>query len=130
MLYRAEYRNSKTQLISQKKLASAAGCSQVTISRILSGDIQESRFLPDIASALGVSHDWLGATERCDEEIAVARIKVILPREAMLQMIFYGLLLQMPAEANPEYIAQNLASGLLSSLEAIKQNSQSRAQTG
>lgn len=48
----------------------------------------------------------------------------------MLQMIFYGLLLQMPAEANPEYIAQNLAGGLLSSLEAIKQNSQSRAQTG
>ena len=107
--------------ISQKKLARAAGCSQVTISKILSGDIKESRLLPDIASALGVSHDWLGAAERCDEEIAFARIKIALPKEAVLQMIFYGLLLQMPAGASLDDIAQNLADGFLSSLEAIKQ---------
>ena len=106
--------------ISQKRLARAAGCSQVTISRILSGDIKGSRLLPDIAAALGVDHDWLEAAERCDEEIVLARIKIALPKEDMLQRIFYDLLLQIPTGARAEDIAQILANSFLSRLKAIE----------
>ena len=40
--------------VEQQELARAAGCSQVTISKILSGLIEHSRFLPEIAAVLGV----------------------------------------------------------------------------
>lgn len=76
--------------------------------------------MPDIAAALGVDHDWLGAAERCDEEIVLARIKIALPKEDMLQRIFYDLLLQIPTGARAEDIAQIFANGFLSSLNAIE----------
>ena len=49
----------KEKEISQNKLARAAGCSQVTISRILSRRIIASRWLPDIARALEIDPAWL-----------------------------------------------------------------------
>ncbi|ARR53464.1 MULTISPECIES: XRE family transcriptional regulator [Rhizorhabdus] len=43
----------------QARLAKEAGCTQGAISQILLGKTQRSRYLADIASALGVSVQWL-----------------------------------------------------------------------
>lgn len=45
--------------LDQPALAIKAGCTQGAISQILLGNTLRSRFLPDIASALGVSLQWL-----------------------------------------------------------------------
>lgn len=45
--------------IDQPKLAEMAGCTQGAISQILLGKTRRSRYLPDIADALGVSVNWL-----------------------------------------------------------------------
>lgn len=51
--------------VSQDSLASAIGCQQSTISRILSGDSQNSRLLPKIADNLAVNLNWLlGVTDQ------------------------------------------------------------------
>lgn len=49
----------ETAGLDQPALAEKAGCTQGAISQILLGNTQRSRFLPDIASALGVSVQWL-----------------------------------------------------------------------
>ena len=45
--------------LDQPTLAAKAKCTQGAISQILLGNTKRSRFLPDIASALGVSVQWL-----------------------------------------------------------------------
>ena len=45
--------------LDQPALAKAVGCTQGAISQILLGNTQRSRYLPDIASELGVSLQWL-----------------------------------------------------------------------
>lgn len=45
--------------LDQPALAIKAGCTQGAISQIMLGNTKRSRFLPDIASALGVSVQWL-----------------------------------------------------------------------
>lgn len=45
--------------LDQPALAVKSGCTQGAISQILLGNTLRSRFLPDIASALGVSVQWL-----------------------------------------------------------------------
>lgn len=51
--------------VSQDQLAAAIGCKQSTISRILTGESQNSRWLPKIAHNLAVNLNWLmGVTEQ------------------------------------------------------------------
>ena len=58
--------------IDQAALATKAGCTQGAISQILLGVTKRSRFLPDIASALGVSVQWLrGDSEDKDPSAAL-----------------------------------------------------------
>lgn len=45
--------------LDQPALAKKAGCTQGAVSQILLGHTVRSKFLPDIARALGVSVDWL-----------------------------------------------------------------------
>lgn len=45
--------------VSQDQLAAAIGCKQSTISRILTGESQNSRWLPKIAHNLAVNLNWL-----------------------------------------------------------------------
>lgn len=45
--------------LDQPELAERAGCTQGAISQILLGNTKRSRYLPDIATALGVSVQWL-----------------------------------------------------------------------
>lgn len=45
--------------LDQPALAKVAGCTQGAISQILLGHTHRSKYLPDIARALGVSIDWL-----------------------------------------------------------------------
>ena len=45
--------------LDQPALAEKAGCTQGAISQILLGNTKRSRYLPEIASALGVSLQWL-----------------------------------------------------------------------
>lgn len=45
--------------LDQPALAAKIGCTQGAISQILLGNTQRSRYLPDIADALGVSLQWL-----------------------------------------------------------------------
>lgn len=59
--------------VDQAQLATLAGCTQGAISQILLGKTQRSRYLPDIAAALGVSVNWL----RGDGD----SVGVALPRE-------------------------------------------------
>lgn len=55
--------------LDQPALAEKAGCTQGAISQILLGNTQRSRFLPDIATALGVSVQWLrGESENRDPD--------------------------------------------------------------
>ncbi|HIH0362170.1 TPA: XRE family transcriptional regulator [Pseudomonas aeruginosa] len=49
----------KQSALSQEALAERAGCSQASIQKILGGKTLKSKFLPDIARALGVNVDWL-----------------------------------------------------------------------
>jgi len=53
-LYAMKLRN-----MSQEQLAEAAGCSQAAVQKAISGKTQKSKFLPDIARALGVDINWL-----------------------------------------------------------------------
>ena len=55
--------------MTQEELARAAGVSQVTIQHLESGRNKSSRKLVDIARALGVSSDWLGASDTKTEPI-------------------------------------------------------------
>ncbi|MBX9661907.1 LexA family transcriptional regulator [Novosphingobium sp.] len=51
--------------VSQDQLAAAIGCTQATISRILTGASQNSRWLPKIAVNLAVNLNWLmGVTDQ------------------------------------------------------------------
>lgn len=51
--------------VSQEMLASAIGCQQSTISRILTGESQNSRWLPKIAHNLAVNLNWvMGVTDQ------------------------------------------------------------------
>jgi phage repressor protein C with HTH and peptisase S24 domain len=45
--------------LDQSALARAAGCTPGAINQIVGGHVQRSRFLPEIAEALGVSLRWL-----------------------------------------------------------------------
>ena len=57
--------------LDQPALAIKAGCTQGAISQILLGNTLRSRFLPDIASALGVSVQWLrGESDNRDPSAA------------------------------------------------------------
>jgi transcriptional regulator with XRE-family HTH domain len=103
----------------QKHLAAAVGCTQGTISQILLGHTQRTRYLPDIAGALGVSMDWLrGATE--DEQGTTdmpdpwqfVSAKFALPSVAMLREMFASLLVLVPEGATREETAQILAERL------------------
>lgn len=49
--------------IDQPTLAARVGCTQGAISQILLGNTQRSRFLPEIADALGVTIKWLKGEE-------------------------------------------------------------------
>ncbi|MDD5279530.1 XRE family transcriptional regulator [Acidithiobacillus sp.] len=43
----------------QEWLADESGCAQNTISKLVTGKSEKSRFIPQIAKALGVTSDWL-----------------------------------------------------------------------
>lgn len=49
----------KTNGITQDMLAEKIGVTQTTISRVCRGEAKRSKYLPDIASALGVTEQWL-----------------------------------------------------------------------
>ena len=103
--------------ISQRGLAQKIGCSQVTISKILSGDIRTSRYLPEIARELGVDSLWLQGSPvfRSDDNILMTEI-VLLP-DKRLDIILYNILSQASATDN-EDLAVVLARELLAILAA------------
>ena len=112
--------------VDQTQLAEAAGCTQGAISQILLGNTRRSRFLPDIARALGVSLDWLrGAAD--GEAEAAARppsfqlfsMRVALPSEAALMDMFRSLLVAVPADATRDETAAILARRLPAGLARI-----------
>ncbi|WP_260401498.1 helix-turn-helix domain-containing protein [Sphingobium wenxiniae] len=112
--------------LDQQALAAAVGCTQGAISQILLGRTLRSRFLPDIATALGVDIEWLRGNQH-DEEVADAprrtsqtiSLPVILPSAADLAEMFQSLLALVPAEATREEAAQILAERLPSGFAAI-----------
>ncbi|QDC38388.1 helix-turn-helix domain-containing protein [Sphingobium fuliginis] len=109
----------------QKELADAAGCTQGAISQILVGKTQRSRFLPDIAAALGVELDWLRGLTNGDQgaprapAVQYFSMKVALPSEAALRDMFRSLLVLVPEGASKDEAAEILARRLPSGLAAI-----------
>ncbi len=108
------------QGISQKKLAKAVGCSQVTISKILSGHIHRSRILPDLASALGVSSAWLDGTAKSTSETRLAQVRLLLPSPSRLELIFYNILMQAADFSTSNHLARLLAREFPLSIAALE----------
>ena len=89
----------------QSELARAAGCTPGAINQILQGNVRRSRFLPEIAEALGVSLRWLNGQNVPDRLSAPSppaaisprsppiMLPVTLPAEAALAAAFQGVLL-------------------------------------
>lgn len=105
--------------IEQQELARAAGCSQVTISKILSGLIKHSRFLPEIAAVLGVDFEWLRGERGYRPDLETGRMMLMLPHEQDLQILFRGLIAQAPSNASPDRLARFLARHLPAGLAAM-----------
>lgn len=116
----------------QKQLADAAGCTQGAISQILLGRTQRSRFLPEIAAALGVSLDWLRGASSDQSDVPIppgketlrpvvqlVSLPVALPSEAALRDMFRSLLVLVPEGATKDEAAEILARRLPSGLAAI-----------
>lgn len=101
--------------VGQKQLATAVGCSQVAISKILSGDTMRSHFLPAIARYLDVSFEWLRGAQ--DEDLKL--VEVGLPSEAALRLLFQAMLAQVPRSATTEELAELLARRLADALKAV-----------
>ena len=100
------------QKISQKKLAQAAGCSQVTISRILSGNIRSSRRLADIACALNIDYEWLIGSELAPHDSHFASSPLLLGSSVDFEITFYNLLVNLPKYSRPSQISRFLARNL------------------
>jgi transcriptional regulator with XRE-family HTH domain len=95
--------------ISQRKLSAITGCSQVTISRILSGQISNSRWLVDISATLGIDHEWLTGSKANEHEAEICRMRSLLPNEATLTLRLYNLLLPLPQNSSHSDVANYLA---------------------
>lgn len=112
----------------QSSLARAIGVTPGTIHQVLSGKIKRSRFIPDIAEALGVSLRWLRgedvAPDGPGQETAVPAappvrhlmMHVALPSEDALAQMFSALLaLERPEDTRDErarFLAQLLPAAL------------------
>ncbi|WP_083951155.1 helix-turn-helix domain-containing protein [Sphingobium abikonense] len=108
----------------QSELADAAGCTQGAISQILVGKTQRSRFLPEIAGALGVELDWLRGVPNAEQgapraaAVQYFAMKVALPSEAALRDMFRSLLVLVPDGATKDEAAEILARRLPSGIAA------------
>ena len=106
------------QGMDQQALATAAGCSQVTISKISSGQIRNSRFLPQLAAALGVNVEWLRGTPGIQRHMPPP---VQLPGEEALCLMFKSLLIEIPRGTPIDHFARTLARRFPSALAAVQQ---------
>lgn len=115
----------------QAALARAIGVTQGAISAILLGNTQRSKYLPEIADALGISLAWLrGAdvprpTVRAASSVgqsttAPILLQVLLPPERALARMFEGLLRVMPPEMPLAEQALLLAQRLPIGLSALR----------
>lgn len=104
----------------QSALARAAGCTPGAINQIVRGNVHRSKFLPDIADALGVSLQWLKGQPVKRETADTASIKrpprsprvlleVNLPSENALTRMFEGLLELVDQTAPKDALARELA---------------------
>ena len=108
----------------QQQLAAAAGCTQGAISQILVGKTLRSRFLPQIALALGVSVEWLMTGYDIEHQPyrqgqQHISLPVLFPSAADLKEMFEGLLAAVPAGSTREEAAQILAERLPAGFAAI-----------
>ena len=111
--------------VEQQELARAAGCSQVTISKILSGLIEHSRFLPEIAAVLGVDFEWLHGDGGDRPDLETGRMMLMLPHEQDLQILFRELIAQAPSNATLDQLARFLDRHLPAGLAATTRVSDS-----
>lgn len=114
--------------MSQADLARAVGVSQQTIWKLITGQSSGSRYLHQIARALGTTPDYL--TRETDSPLMTASqsdpaaihfvdMKVALPSEAALTEMFRSLLALVPEEATRDVAAQILAQRLPAGFAAI-----------
>lgn len=66
----------KANGITQEMLAEKIGVTQTTISRICRGEAKRSKYLPDVAAALGVTEQWLLFGEAGESNAEILPIEV------------------------------------------------------
>lgn len=120
------------QRVSQSGLARAVGATQGSISLIMLGKTTNSRLLPKIATALGVSLAWLLGMADDPTEAGIpppippqVMLPVVLPSESALADMFEGLLLvidelQPVRERRLDEIARELAQLLPTGLSQLQ----------
>jgi transcriptional regulator with XRE-family HTH domain len=72
--------------VSQSELARRVGCTPGAVNQILSGLTSRSRFLPEMASALGVSFRWLAGETDDPLEYAPAAPELSHDEERLLEI--------------------------------------------
>lgn len=88
--------------VSQDQLAAAIGCTQTTISRILTGGSQNSRWLPKIAVNLAVNLNWLmGVTDQKIDMVDVEGEQISEDRLAAMRAGVIENRLQKPHQLAP-----------------------------
>lgn len=117
--------------IDQSKLARTVGCTPGAINQIVSGQSQRSRFLPEIADALGVSRRWLMGEDvprdpltpvppRAPAQPQVVMMGVTMPPERALVRMFQALLAGIDPDASRDELALLLGQRLPIGLSQLR----------
>ncbi|WP_037492763.1 transcriptional regulator [Sphingomonas sp. PAMC 26605] len=115
----------------QSALARVVGCTPGAINQIFGGNVQRSKFLPDIADALGVSLRWLRGEDvprepsapiqpRTPLPVQFVTLQVALPSEDALARMFEGLLLSAGQAKPVDGLARTLAKRLPVGLSQLR----------
>lgn len=117
--------------LDQSGLARAVGCTPGAINQLVLGNVQRSKFLPDIADTLGVTVRWLRgedvprgtgapAQPRAATPIQFVTLQVALPSEAALARMFLGLLKTSKTASSMDEQALLLAKRLPNALSQLR----------
>ena len=117
--------------VDQSELARIVGCTPGAINQIVLGNVQRSKFLPDIAEALGVAVRWLRGEDvprdtgapiqpRAATPIQFVTLQVALPSEAALARMFLGLLKTSKTAKSMDEQALLLAKRLPNALSQLR----------
>lgn len=117
--------------IDQSELARIVGCTPGAINQIVMGNVRRSKFLPDIAEALGVALRWLRGEDvprdpsapiqpRSPPPVQFVMMPVAWPSEPALEQMFEAFLEIAGDDLSRAELARELAQQLPIGLSALQ----------